>query len=66
MHLEFKIYPVQIKVTQITSMGPLLPEKPRSENRNYSADRVISSLEIGSLIENLQSWLHASLGISYC
>lgn len=66
MHLEFKIYPVPIKTTQITPTGPLLPEKPGSENRNYSGDRVLSSLEIGCLIEELQSWLHASLGISYC
>jgi len=36
MHLEFKIYPVQIKITQIASVAPLLPVKPRSENRNYS------------------------------
>lgn len=26
MHLEFRIYPVQIKIIQITSMGYLLPE----------------------------------------
>lgn len=59
MYLEFKICPVQIKTTEVTSMGPLLPEKPRAENKNRSGDRALSSSKTGSLIEDLQPWLHA-------